>query len=720
MRKNTEKGITLIALVVTIVVLLILAGISIAMLTGENGVISQARNAKEATDQAKVEELVSVAIGSVISKNNGSTAGITPKMIADQINEDEKRSDVYAENETTFPTYIIFPKEKRKAEANLSVKKEYADNATYDADVNEDDIAPKDLFDYEIINDGSTADLTLDNLPTKTVRITRIKPEFCNGYGYNPDTKENDYEDTNYEILYNGKKIDDTLVIPYQVDGKYVPNGIEGEFYKVTEACIYLSISQKSKELPKVKKIIFPNAITKITGSTTSKNNTIKEIVLPQNIQNIDAGAFKECEALENITIPESVTSIGEHAFYDCKSLTKIAIPEGVTNISESAFERCTNLASITIPDKVTNIENNAFRECNALTSIIIPDSVTNIGEYAFCQCSGLKNITIGNGITSIERTVFLWSSSIESVVIGDNLTNVSYETFGSGSCLNSIKVSERNSKYDSRENCNAIIETESNKLIRGCGSTIIPNGITSIENKAFYECNNLNSIIIPDSVTNIGEYSFAGCSSLTGIIIPNNVTNIGDYAFENCENLNSIKVLEGNSKYDSRENCNAIIHTVTNQIVQGCNTTVIPESVTGILYNAFYGSGISNITIPSNITYIGLQAFENCKNLKSIIIPDSVKSLGAYVFDSCTNLESIIISEGITKLERGTFEFCYNLKTVTMGKEVTSIDKNNFYKCNNLTTINYTGAKEDWSKITIESGNDNLQNATINYNYTK
>ena len=93
---------------------------------------------------------------------------------------------------------------------------------------------------------------------------------------------------------------------------------------------------------------------------------------------------------------------------------------------------------------------------------------------------------------------------------------------------------------------------------------------------------------------------------------------------------------------------------------------------------------------------------------------------MGAYVFDSCTNLESIIISESITKLERGTFEFCYNLKTVTMGKEVTSIDKNNFYKCNNLTTINYTGAKEDWSKITIESGNDNLQNATINYNYTK
>ena len=115
-----NKGITLIALVVTIVVLLILAGVSIAMLTGNNGIIKQAQKSKDRSEQSRVEELVSVAIGSVISKYNGNISEITPKMIADQINEDEGRSDVYAENETTFPTNIIFPKENRKAEAKLN------------------------------------------------------------------------------------------------------------------------------------------------------------------------------------------------------------------------------------------------------------------------------------------------------------------------------------------------------------------------------------------------------------------------------------------------------------------------------------------------------------------------------------------------------------------------------------------------------------------------
>ena len=115
-----NKGITLIALVVTIVVLLILAGVSIAMLTGNNGIIKQAQKSKDRSEQSRVEELVSVAIGSVISKYNGNISGITPKMIADQINEDEGRTDVYAENETTFPTNIIFPKENRKAEAKLN------------------------------------------------------------------------------------------------------------------------------------------------------------------------------------------------------------------------------------------------------------------------------------------------------------------------------------------------------------------------------------------------------------------------------------------------------------------------------------------------------------------------------------------------------------------------------------------------------------------------
>ena len=228
MRK--EKGITLIALVVTIVVLLILAGVSISMLTGENGIITQAQNSKEATEQARVEELVDLAVNSLIGENQGSTNGITPEMVAEEVNEMENREDIYAEG-STFPTNIIFPEEDRKVEVNLEQKEDLSE--MYEVAVDEKDIAPTDLFDYEIIDEAETGALKLSSLPTKKVRITKIKEEYCSNYNGLFEY------DTNYEIIYEGTKISDTLVIPYKVDGKYVENGTEGEMYTITEVQLH-------------------------------------------------------------------------------------------------------------------------------------------------------------------------------------------------------------------------------------------------------------------------------------------------------------------------------------------------------------------------------------------------------------------------------------------------------------------------------------------------
>ena len=261
MRKNLKnnEGITLIALVVTIVVLLILAGVSISMLTGENGIITQSQNSKEATEQARVEELVDLAVNSLIGENQGSTSGITPEMVAEEVNEMENREDIYAEG-STFPTNIIFPEEGRKVEVNLEQKE--VENEMYEVAVNEEDIAPMDLFDYEIIDEAKVGALELSELPTKKVRITQIKEKYCNS---NYNLKE---ENTNYEIIYEGTKISDTLVIPYEVDGKYVPGGKEGEMYKITEAQLWAIGTPTSSSnyygFPKIETIIYPNTIEKI------------------------------------------------------------------------------------------------------------------------------------------------------------------------------------------------------------------------------------------------------------------------------------------------------------------------------------------------------------------------------------------------------------------------------------------------------------------------
>ena len=252
----------------------------------------------------------------------------------------------------------------------------------------------------------------------------------------------------------------------------------------------------------------------------TSQREEIKKIVIEDGVTSIGVGAFASCSCLTSITIPNSVTSIGDAAFMVCSGLTSITIPNSVTSIGWQAFVGCSNLTFITIPNSVTSIGDGAFNGCSGLTSITIPNSVTSIGSTAFLGCSGLTSITIPNSVTSIGNGAFNGCSGLISII-----------------------VEEGNSKYDSRNNCNAIIETESNTLIRGCKNTVIPNSVTSIGPSAFSGCSSLTSITIPNSVTSIESSAFNSCSGLTSISIPISVTNIGYMAFYRCSSLSSVTI---------------------------------------------------------------------------------------------------------------------------------------------------------------------------------
>lgn len=177
--------------------------------------------------------------------------------------------------------------------------------------------------------------------------------------------------------------------------------------------------------------------------------------------------------------------------------LNALVIPENITWIGYRAFESCRNLLSVELSKNVSGIADGAFADCSALTSIIIPSSVNIIGGNLFKGCTNLESITIENG----------------------------------------------NTKYDSRNNCNAIIETSTNSLIAGCKNTIIPSDVTSIENGAFYENLGITSITIPNSVTKIGRSAFSGCKNLTSITISNGVSAIEYDAFFGCQSLVSATV---------------------------------------------------------------------------------------------------------------------------------------------------------------------------------
>ncbi|MBO7069012.1 MAG: leucine-rich repeat domain-containing protein [Bacteroidaceae bacterium] len=205
-------------------------------------------------------------------------------------------------------------------------------------------------------------------------------------------------------------------------------------------------------------------------------------------------------------------------------------------------------------------------------------------------------------------------------------------------------------------------------------------------------------SVVIPSTVTyngktytvtGIGEWAFSYCLDLTSINIPNSVSSIGEGAFNNCSGLNSIKVNSGNTKYDSRGGCNAIIETATNTLIAGCQNTTIPNSVTGIGEWAFSGcNGLTSVTIPNSVSGIGDGAFSACSGLTSIIIPNSVTVINDYAFSGCSGLNSVTIPNSVTGIGKNAFSGCVGLTSVTIPNSVTSIGENAFAMCIHLASV--------------------------------
>ena len=396
------------------------------------------------------------------------------------------------------------------------------------------------------------------------------------------------------------------------------------------------------------------------------------------------------------------------------------------------------DIHSLVIESGVTGIGNWAFSECSNLNFVTIPNSVSYIGRWAFCGCSSLTTLTIPNSVEKIDWMAFMGCSSMTSLTIGNRVTDLSEDAFDGCISLTSIKVADGNPKYDSRNNCNALIETSTNTLIKGCNNTVIPNGVTSIGGGAFSGCTGLTSVIIPNGVTSIGFTAFSECSVLSSVVIPNSVTTIGDGAFSSCSGLTSVIIPNSVTSigYAAFQNCSGLISVISeienpydidNQVFSGISTDIqliVPggtasayQSKTGwkqFTYivetngqcgeNVFYSYDVSTqtltiygegamydydsfnavkpplpnaakyIIIEPGVTRIGDMAFCGNTNLISVSIPNSVTSIGYSSFFGCSSLSSLTIPNGVTSIGDNAFGACSGLSSVIIPNSVTTI----------------------------------------------
>lgn len=364
-------------------------------------------------------------------------------------------------------------------------------------------------------------------------------------------------------------------------------------------------------------------------------------------------------------------SSIDDKNFY--LDYIKYTVKEGhlaVTGYDKSGFKGVANIvSSITYKGnfyEVLEISDRAFNNCDGLISVSIPTCVTKIGSYAFGGCYNLTSMDI--------KDLSAWCK-------------ISFYNYASNPLL--------------------------------------------FVHHLYLNGKEVKDLNIPTDVTKINSYTFTGCNSLNSITIHKNVTSIGRSAFAYCGGLTNITVEEGNSNYDSRENCNAIIQKSTNALLVGCSKTVIPNNVTSIESDAFKGcERLESLTIPTNVISIGYEAFSDCNGITSLRIEDGTQKLEAdnTGLSSCPlttlhigrdvtfrsgdhsfspfsykkQLTSLTFGSGYTKIPPYTFWGCSSLKSLTFPSQITSIGYDAFYDCNEITVIHCLGTTPpqvvDWS----------------------
>ena len=389
---------------------------------------------------------------------------------------------------------------------------------------------------------------------------------------------------------------------------------------------------------------------TKPTGSLIIPSSVTHDGV-DYTVVSIGEFAFYECTGLTAVTVGDLVCAIYSHAFFGCSNLSSVEMPDQMNIIGESAFAR-TAFTEIVLPSGLLYIDEACFMECNSLVLITIPENVTEIGRMAFLNCHSLQSVTFNNSLQKIWDSAFENCSSLTEIEIPNSVAQIRWSAFRNCTNLSTVTIGTgvteiqqyafRGCTALETVNFNAINCIVSDEACFGDNPRFknlnIGEEVQLIDDFAFTNCDSITKLIIPNSVTTIMARAFKDCKSLDTIEIGSSLQSLADDAFAYCgDSLLYISVNHDNPYFDTRNDCNALIRTSTNELVLGSVNTIIPDGIISIGNYAFTNRRMTSINIPGTIQAIGNESFNYC-NLLNTIISEAMTPPLAYptTFNGC------------------------------------------------------------------------------------
>ena len=698
---SKKDGITLVALIVTIIVLLILAGLVISLTIGADGVINKAQMASVETERAEIQEALELALGELRIKS-----------------QEEKREIIeYCETKESFvqnskfntQIYNITDYELNTQEAIIVMKVRKKSEHLYEINLVTGEIKKAEIVQTQgninyVLNGGN---FTEEQVTTYTFgEIKGLSVPEKAGFFFDGWYQESDFSG---EKLYRTTSQMNTDITVY---AKWLAETNTDYFkYTTTQTAAtiigFSDIGKTAYDNGEITNLVLPRTynnlpITTIGSSAFANCVKLEKVVIHDNATIQYTDVFLNCTGITELVMPISIT----RGFNGCTGLTQIIITkgnangvgvnystgttgtryiytpwyiskaneievkfeEGITQIGNNMFYACTGLKKIELPSTLTTIGGGAFQGCTGLMMQMekFPKSVTTIGGSAFQGCIGLKGtLEVPTGILSIGGA-FQGCTNIEKVIIPDSIGVTLDSAFNNCTGIQELVIPISISGVSGFRGCTGlkrITFTKGNADGVGVDYTTASVGSNRYLYTPWYESRaNEITVKFAEGVTQIGTSMFYGCTGLTSIELPNTLTTINVGAFQGCTGL-TMKI----EKFPEN------ITTIAGNAFNGCTGLIMqmenfPKSVTTIGGGAFQGcTGLKGtLELPTGIVSIG-GAFQGCTNIEKVIIPDSIGVTLDSTFNNCTGIQELVIPISISGVSG--FRGCTGLKRITFTK---------------------------------------------------